>query len=79
MNNYIKFLAIVVMAFFLSVGADAQDPPPPNGGSGAGSGNTPVGGGAPIGGGLLILTGLVAAYGGSKVLFGKKTNDTKIQ
>ncbi len=64
-----KLLALIaILAMFLTV--NAQDPPHPNDDvnpTGAGSGNTPVGGGAGIGGGLIVLLGMGAAYGIKKL------------
>ena len=63
MKKIITTLAIAIM--FLGAGAQ-DDPPHPNGDvnpTGAGSGNTPVGGGAPIGSGIAVLLALGTAYG----------------
>ncbi len=75
MKNPIYVLLVSFM-MTLSISNFAQ-PPEPNGGSGAGAGNTAVGGnssggGAPIGSGLFVLLGLGAAYGGKKYYTQKK-------
>ncbi len=72
MKKLLTSIAIIIM--FLGVNAQ-DDPPHPNDNvnpTGAGSGNTPVGGGAPIGGGIFIMLALGAAYGGKKVYEFKK-------
>ncbi len=60
------------MMLILPFGVMAQNPPHPNGGSGPGPGNTPVGGTAPIDGGLTIMLLLGAAYGSKKLFINKK-------
>jgi len=53
----------------LSLGLQAQDPPPPPNDPSMNGTNGPVGGGsAPIGSGLGILLGLGLVYGATKVI-----------
>ncbi len=70
-----KTLLVATVFVFAFAALSAQFPPPPNGGSGAPSGdNTPVGGGAPIGSGVVLLIAMAAGYGGKKVYDFKKRN-----
>lgn len=68
-----RLILTSVVVAGLTLGAFAQDPPPP-----PGDGNTPdagnqVGGAAHVGGGVLILLSLAIAYGGRRVYELKKT------
>ncbi|OQX80170.1 MAG: hypothetical protein B6D61_02380 [Bacteroidetes bacterium 4484_249] len=65
-STIITGIAILIL-MAITLCSTAQNPPHPNGGSGPGTSNTPVGGGAPLDGGVTIMLILGAAYGGKKV------------
>jgi len=67
MRTILKITAISLLFLILPMITFAQSPPHPNGGSGPGIGNTPVGGSAPLSGSLIILLSLAAGYGTEKV------------
>ena len=67
MKKTIKTLVIAGLFLIAPMVLLAQNPPHLNGGSGPGSGNTPVGGGAPVGEGIILLLTMAATYGSKKV------------
>ena len=74
MKKAIKLLLVtgIILALPLMFKGQPPSPPHPNGGSGAGSGNSTVGGAAPVDGGLSILLLLGAAYGSRRIYRLKK-------
>ncbi len=68
MKRLIYKTVLLAAMIVLSFGLMGQNPPHPNGGSGPGSGNTPVGGGAAVGEGLILLMTMGFWYGTKKTL-----------
>ena len=63
-----KIFLIAALLSMISIGAFAQNgpPPPPNGDPDANQ-DSKLGGNAPVSGGLFILLGLAVAYGGKRL------------
>ena len=68
-KDFFKACILGILFTALSLGVQAQDPPPPPNDPSMNGTNGVVGGGsAPIGSGLGILLGLGLAYGATKVI-----------
>ena len=68
-KDFFKACILGILFTALSLGVQAQDPPPPPNDPSMNGTNGAVGGGsAPIGSGLGILLGLGLAYGATKVI-----------
>ena len=64
--NKIKYLIIILLAFF-TISSFAQSGPGDPGGDPGGGGDPIGGGGAPLNGQVIVLFSLALAYGGMKV------------